>query len=97
MTRKARIWIGGTLLIVIAMNYALIGFPLAGRAGSLRAKAKAIIMSKSSDDEYVLELFRKESMAVRKKQEMLNVISLSLTVIVASWTVFGLVFGRRQK
>lgn len=96
MTRKARIWIGGTLLLVIAMNYALIGIPLIKREVSLREKTRSIVMSKSADDEFVLELFRKESLAVRKKQDMLNGISLSLVVIVASWTVFGLVFGKRK-
>jgi len=96
MTRKARIWIGGTLLLVIALNYALIGIPLIKRELSLREKTRSIVMSKSADDEFVLELFRKESLAIHKKQDMLNVISLSLAVIVASWTVFGLVFGKKK-
>jgi hypothetical protein len=96
MTRKARIWIGGTLLIVIVVNYALIGIPLAKRELSLREKTRSIIMSKSADDEFVLELFRKESSVVHRKRDMLNVISLSLTVIIASWTIFGLVFGKKK-
>jgi hypothetical protein len=96
MTRKARLWIGGTLLLVIALNYILIGIPLIKRELSLREKTRSIVMSKSGGDEFVLELFRKESIAVRKRQDMLNGISLSLAVIVASWTLFGLVFGKKK-
>jgi len=96
MTRKARIWIGGTLLLIIALNYALIGIPLAKRSLSLHEKTRSIIMSKSADDEFVLELFRKESAVIQKKCDMLNGISLSLVIIVASWAVFGLVFQRKR-
>ena len=96
MSRKARIWIGGTLLIVIALNYVLIGIPLIKRELSLHEKTRSIVMSKSADDEFVLELFRKESIAIHKKHDMLNGISLSLAVIVVSWTAFGLVFGKKK-
>ena len=96
MTRKARLWTGVTILLIIMLNYALIGIPLAKRSLSLRDKAKSIIMSKSADDEFVLELFRKERSAIENKLTVLNAVSVSFVVIVISWTVFGVVFHRKK-
>ncbi len=98
MSRKARIWIGGTLFLVIVLNYAIIGMPLVRKDASIRDKANTILirqvksgdMFKSSDEEYVLELFRKERSAIAKKILILNCVSISFAIIVMSWTIFGL-------
>lgn len=103
MSRKARIWIGGTLLLVIALNYAIIGIPLIKKEASIRDKANAILirqvksgdMFKSSDEEYVLELFRKERSSIAKKILILNCVSISLVIIVISWTIFGIIAHRK--
>ncbi|MCM8760906.1 MAG: hypothetical protein NC938_04515 [Candidatus Omnitrophica bacterium] len=102
MTAKARLWIGITLLIVIAINYALIGFPMMSKSLSIQNKAKAILVKqakstnifKNSDDEYMLEVFRREKAAIETKITVLNSIATTVAFIVLSWTLFGLIFRR---
>lgn len=96
MTRKARLWAGGTILLIIFLNYALIGVPLMKKSVSLREKAKSIIMSKSADDEFVFELFRKERRDADNKLALLNAITASLAIVAASWTAFGLIFQKKK-
>lgn len=98
MTRKARSWVGATLLIVIAFNYTLLVFPLLGKSSSIKEQARAILVKqvesdkvfKSSDEEYMLELFRKEKASIDKKILILNCVAATLAFFAASWTVFGL-------
>ncbi len=97
MTRKARLWTGATILLIIFLNYALIGVPLIKKSASLREKAKSIIMSKSADDEFVLELFRRERRDADNKLAVLNAITASLAIVAASWTAFGLIFHRKKQ
>jgi hypothetical protein len=102
MTAKSRLWIGVTLLIVIAINYALIGFPLISKSSSIQAKAKTILIKqsksvnifKNSDDEYMLEVFRREKAAIDTKVTILNSVAATVAFLVVSWTVFGLIFRR---
>lgn len=96
MTRKARLWAGGTVLLIIFLNYALIGVPLLKKSVSLHDKAESIIMSKSSDDEFVLDLFRKERRDADNKIAVLNAITASLVIVAASWTAFGLIFQKKK-
>ncbi len=103
MRRKARLWTGATLLLLLALNYAMVGMPLYKRRGYIQDRSKAIIVSNNSDDEYVLDIFRRETAALDKKIWIINCVSLSLAVIIASWTAFGLIIhhedakrGRRQ-
>ena len=104
MSRKARLWIGVTLLLVIAFNYAMIGFPLLNRSASIEDKSKAIMIKqvksgggfKNADEEYILELFRREKAAIEVKVLMLNCIAASLVIFVASWTIFGLLIPRKK-
>ena len=44
MTRKGRMWTGATLLVIIALNYAIIGFPLIKKSESVKEKAKMILV-----------------------------------------------------
>ena len=92
------------MLLVVAFNYAAIVIPLVKKEASIRSKANAILirqvksgdMFKNSDEEYVLELFRKERSAIAKKILILNCVSISLAMLIASWTVFGLVIHGKK-
>jgi hypothetical protein len=104
MTRKARLWTGVTLLIVIAFNYMLIGFPLVSKSTSIESRAKAIIISQSKqknifkkgDDEYILQVLKKEKAAIDRNVVILNCVAASLSFIIVSWTIFGIIFHRRD-
>jgi UPF0716 family protein affecting phage T7 exclusion len=103
MTRKTRLWIGVTLLIVLGFNYALIGFPLYKKSESISDAAKAIYTKqvkankvfKGSRDEYLLEVFRREKKAIESGLLVLNCVSVSAFVIIISWIGFGLI-GRKD-
>lgn len=98
MTRRGRIWVGCTFLVVIGINYALIGFPLMGKSVSIKERARAILVKqvksdrvfKSGDEDYMLELYRKERAAIDTKVLVLNCAALTLVFFASSWTVFGL-------
>lgn len=102
MTRSKRIWIGVTLLIVLAFNYSVFGFPLYRKAASLNDKATVMLMNKiksgkvlkGSDDEYILDIFRREKIAIDRKLLVLNSLAISFAIIIGSWVVFGLVSRR---
>ena len=96
MTRKARIWIGITLLIVLALNYALIAYPLVKKSVSLRDKMRKALISQALDDEYFLEIYRKEKLAVDRKILLVNCVALSFGIIVVSWTAFGIIAHRKK-
>ena len=46
MTRKARLWIGATLILILAFNYGLIGMPLIRNAVSINDKTTTMLMAK---------------------------------------------------
>ena len=96
MTRKARLWVGATLLAVLFLNYAITGIPLYNRKNYLQAKVKSIIVTNNSEDEYFLEIFRRERASIDKKIVMVNCVGLSLAIIIASWTIFGLIIYKRK-
>ena len=103
MNPKARLWVGGTLFIVILINYVLIGAPLISKSNSVQAKAKAILIKQAksngifnnSDDEYLIDVFRKEKSAIDTKITILNALAATLAFFAASWTIFGLIFKRK--
>lgn len=104
MSVKARLWVGSTMLVVILINYILIGAPLISRSNSVQAKAKAILVRQAksgsifggnSDDEYLIDVFRKEKTAIDNKIMILNAAAATLSFIAISWTVFGLIFRRK--
>ena len=103
MDPKKRLWIGVTLLVVILFNYMLMGAPLLSKAYSINQKTKAILvkqarpsgMFNSMDDEYLLDLFRKERSTIDTKMRVLNAVAATVTFLVLSWTLFGLVFKRK--
>lgn len=105
MSRKSRLWIGITLLTVLAINYLIIGVPLFAKAGSIESRYKAAVAKqikasnrifKGSEDEYLVDIFRRERQAVARSLLVLNTVALSVMILVGSWTAFGLIMHREK-
>jgi hypothetical protein len=104
MTRKARIWTGLTLLLILAFNYAVIGIPLFKRSSSIENKSKAMLVSqlksgkflKNSEDEYILEILKREKAYLDRRILILNLVGASLGILIASWVVFGVVAHKKS-
>jgi len=105
MSRKARLWIGSTLLAIIAFNYAAIGFPLYKNMASLEKRTKEIMIRqlksggpfKNSEDGYVVDVLKKETINLDRKLVILNCAAVSIVVILVSWMAFGLISGRQDR
>ena len=105
MTRKARLWTGVTVLAILVFNYAAFAIPLAKRSSSIEDRAMVMMREdvdsgkalKGSDNDYILQILKKEKLAIDRKLGMLNMAAASLAIIVASWTLFGLILNRRKK
>jgi hypothetical protein len=95
MSRKARVWIGITLLAIILFNYLAIGIPLYKRMGSLDSKVR--IFTKHSEDTYVIDVLKREMITIDKKIVVLNCVAVSLMIIIASWITFGLIVNRPSR
>ncbi len=95
MSRKARIWVGVTLLAVILFNYLSIGIPLYKRMGSLDNKVK--VFTKHSEDTYVIDVLKREMITIDKKIVVLNCVAVSVAIIILSWMIFGLVVNRPDR
>lgn len=105
MSKNARIWVGVTLLFVLAFNYGLIGLPLYRKAANLNDKATTMMIKKvksghalrtSAEEDYILEIFRREKISIDKKLFVLNAVALTLAIIVGSWTAFGLMSNKKR-
>lgn len=104
MSRKSRLWIGLTLFIVLVFNYAMIGVPLIKKSVTIQKRSRDIIIRhvksgdilSGSDEDYVLELFRREKSLIDRNLLVLNSITISLVILIASWTVFGIIMGNRK-
>lgn len=105
MTRKARIWTGGTLAAILALNYAVLAVPLFKKSASIRDKSRSMLMRQAnsrdvfrdSGDEYVFEMYRKEKAAIDGNIFFVNVISFSFFIAIASWTIFGALFHKERR
>ncbi len=103
MIRKARLWTGVTLLVVLIFNYAVIGIPLYRKSVSIRTKYRELLLRqakynapfRSPEGEYMLEVFHKEKKSLDQKTLILNCAGASLLILIASWTVFGLFTNKR--
>jgi len=95
MSRKARIWIGVTLLAIIIFNYLAIGIPLYKRMSSLDNKVR--IFTKHSEDTYVIDVLKREMITIDKKLVVLNCVAVSVAIIMLSWMIFGLVVHREDR
>ena len=105
MTRKARLWIGATLVLILAFNYGLFGMPLIRKAMSLNDKTTTMLMGRvkaghslrtSAEEEYLLDIFRREKASIAWKLVMVNAASLTILIIIGSWTLFGLVMPKKK-
>lgn len=104
MTRKGRIWVGVTALLVLVFNYAVIGFPMIKREATIKDQTKALLVRqvksdrifKNSDDEYMFDIFRREKAALDKRLLALNLITTTASIIVISWTAFGMIGHKRK-
>ncbi len=95
MTRKARIWIGVTLLTIILFNYLSIGIPLYRRMNSLDNKVK--VFTKHSEDTYIVDVLKREMITIDKKIVILNCVAVSTAIIIFSWIIFGLAINRPDR
>lgn len=95
MRHRARFWVGVTLFAVLAINYAIIGTPLFRKSASIEGRYKAAMIkqlkSGGTEEEYMLDIFRRERSRLAQNILVLNAVSLSIAVLVGSWTVFGLI------
>jgi len=105
MTRRARLWTGATLVLILAFNYGIVGMPLIRKAMSLNDKSTTMLMGRiksghalrtSSEEEYILDIFRRERASIAWKLVVVNAVSLTLLVAIASWTLFGLVGSKKK-
>jgi hypothetical protein len=105
MTRKARLWTGVTILIVLAFNYAAFAIPLAQKASSIEEKAMSIMrkqfesgtISPGGGDDYIIDVLKKEKVSIDKKLGVLNMAAASFAILIASWVLFGLVSNKGGK
>ncbi len=104
MTRRARLWIGATLILILAFNYGLIGMPLIRKAMSLNDKSTTVLMSRikaghslrsSSEEEYILDIFRRERESVIRSLVVVNAVALTFVIVIISWTLFGLILTKK--
>ncbi|MCX5686705.1 MAG: hypothetical protein NTW09_04525 [Candidatus Omnitrophica bacterium] len=105
MTRQARLWTGVTLLMILAINYGIIGFPLYRKAVNLHDKATTMLMKQiksgsvlktSAEEDYILEIFRREKASIDQKIFILNSAAITLVILLGSWTAFG-ILARKKK
>ncbi|MDP3730246.1 MAG: hypothetical protein Q8R14_01820 [Candidatus Omnitrophota bacterium] len=95
MSRKARIWIGATLLAIVLFNYLSIGVPLYKRMHSLDNKVR--VFAKHSEDTYVVDILKREMITIDKKIVILNCVTVSVAIIIISWIIFGLIVDRPDR
>jgi hypothetical protein len=102
MTRKARLWTGVTILVVLVLNYAAFAIPLAQRSSSIEEKAMSMMrkqfesgsVSADTGDDYIIQILKKEKATIDKKLAALNMAAASCAILVASWILFGLVSNK---
>ena len=104
MSRKARIWIGVTLLAIIIFNYVAIGLPLYRKITSLENKIKVMVIKqvksgevfKDSEDSYIIDVLKRETITLNRRLVILNCVAVSIVIVIISWTVFGLIVYRKD-
>ena len=102
MTRKARLWTGVTIFVVLLLNYAAFAIPLAKRSASIEERAMVMMREdfesgkalKGSDNDYILQILKKEKMTIDRKLGALNVVAASIAIVIMSWTLFGMILNK---
>jgi hypothetical protein len=60
------------------------------------AQAKKATIFTDSEESYMLDLFRREKADIDRKLMLINLLAASVGILIASWTVFGMLFGRKD-
>ena len=102
MTRKARLWTGVTIFVILVLNYAAFAIPLAKRSSSIEERAMVMMREdfesgkalKGSENDYILQILKKEKASVDGKLGTLNMAAATLAIIIASWTLFGMITSK---
>jgi hypothetical protein len=105
MSKRARMWIGATLLTVLIFNYAAIGVPLYKNINSLEGRVKEIMsrqvksgsIFRNNDDNYVVDVLKKEIINLDRKLVVLNCVAVSVAAVIISWMAFGLIGNRPDR
>jgi hypothetical protein len=85
------------------MNYVIIGAPIIRMNEAIKTQTRSILLKQAKagelfnnpQDEYLVNLFRKEKASNDRKVLLLNCVSASLAFVVLSWMIFGIA-GRRR-
>ena len=108
MTRKARLWTGTTLLILIAFNYIVMTFPLYSRMHSLETRIKVMMIKqvksgeilKNSEENYIIDVLKRETITLDRRLVIINCVAATIAVMVVSWILYGLIMckeaGRKR-
>lgn len=102
MTRKARLWTGVTIFAILFLNYAAFAIPLAKRSASIEDRAIVMMREdfesgkalKGSDNDYILQILKKEKATIDRKLGLLNMAAVSLGIVIVSWTLFGVILNK---
>lgn len=105
MSRKARLWIGATLLFIVIFNYIAIGVPLYRNMASLESKIRVMMIKqvksgevlKNSEDNYIIDVLKKETISLDRKIVILNCVAVSVVIVIISWIAFGLIVYRPDR
>ena len=103
MSRKAKMWLGLTLLLALALNYIIIGAPMIRRSEALKIEARAILIKyaksgstfSDTENDYLLQIFRKEQANLGRQILFLNCASATLGLLIISWTAFGVLNSKK--
>lgn len=103
MSKKARLWLGITLLLALALNYIIVGAPMIRRAEALKVESRAILLkyAKSQatftdmENDYLLQIFRKEQASIDRQVLILNCASATAGLLIISWTAFGVLHSKK--
>lgn len=104
MTRKARTWTGVTILLVIALNYAVATYPLYNRMRLLESRVKVMMIRQvksgdilnNTEDNYIIDVLKREMAVIDKRLITINCIAATIAVVVISWLLYGLIFNKER-
>ena len=105
MNRRARVWVGTTLLSIVVFNYMAIGFPFYKKMNSLENRIKTMVIKQArsgdvlsnSEDNYIIDVLKKETIILDRNIVILNCVSVSVLIVIISWIAFGLIMYRESR
>jgi hypothetical protein len=85
------------------VNYIIIGAPMIRRSEALKIEVRSILIkyARSSatfnemENDYLMQVFRKEQTNLGRQILVLNCASATLGLFIMSWTVFGVLRSKR--